>query len=72
MEEHSLKQCNFCGRSEEVTNSMFSAGNVNICDRCVCYCYDMLESNGLTAEYRAEKESKKSKEAEKYETFKTC
>jgi len=70
MEENSLKQCNFCGRSEEMTNSMFSAGNVNICDRCICYCYDMLESNGLTAEYKAEKKRKGSKKPESVKLLK--
>lgn len=60
MAERSIKQCNFCGRTEELTESMFSAGNVNICDRCVCYCYDMLDSNGLTGVHKAEKKKKSS------------
>lgn len=60
MAERSIKQCNFCGRTEELTESMFSAGNVNICDRCVCYCYDMLDSNGLTEVHKAKKKKKNS------------
>lgn len=61
MTDHSMKHCNFCGRTEDVSSSMFSAGDVNICDRCVCYCYEMLESNGLTAEYNVQKKKKKAK-----------
>lgn len=37
-----IKSCNFCGRSENKTNSMFSAGDAHICDECVIYCYEML------------------------------
>ncbi|MDE6518925.1 MAG: ATP-dependent Clp protease ATP-binding subunit ClpX [Ruminococcus sp.] len=37
-----IKSCNFCGKSESNTNSMFSAGSANICDECVIYCYEML------------------------------
>lgn len=61
MTGHSLKQCNFCGRTEDITSSMFSAGDVNICDRCVCYCYEMLEGNGMTTEYKAEQKRKNAK-----------
>lgn len=36
------KMCNFCGKGENNTSSMFSSGTVNICDECVVYCYEML------------------------------
>lgn len=37
-----LKRCNFCGKTENKIMNMFSAGNVNICDECVTFCYDIL------------------------------
>ncbi len=37
-----FKSCSFCGKGENKVNSMFSAGNSNICDECVVYCYEML------------------------------
>lgn len=37
-----FKSCCFCGKGENKVNSMFSAGNSNICDECVVYCYEML------------------------------
>ena len=37
-----LKSCNFCGKPENLCNSLISAGSVNICDECVTYCYEML------------------------------
>ncbi len=37
-----FKKCNFCGRGENRVQSMFSAGNSNICDSCVRYCNDMI------------------------------
>ncbi|MGN1411837.1 MAG: ATP-dependent Clp protease ATP-binding subunit ClpX [Oscillospiraceae bacterium] len=39
------KRCHFCGKSEKKVNSLFSSGGYNICDSCVCICYNlMLES----------------------------
>ena len=38
-----LKRCNFCGKPENKVRNMFSAPNVNICDECVVYCYEILE-----------------------------
>ncbi|MBR6243315.1 MAG: ATP-dependent Clp protease ATP-binding subunit ClpX [Ruminococcus sp.] len=38
----SFKSCSFCGKGENRVRSMFSAGNANICDECVNYCYEML------------------------------
>lgn len=37
-----FKSCNFCGKGENRVHSMFSAGSANICDECVCYCYEMI------------------------------
>lgn len=36
------KFCNFCGKSEDTVQSVFTAGVSNICDECVIYCYDLL------------------------------
>jgi ATP-dependent Clp protease ATP-binding subunit ClpX len=36
------KRCNFCGRMSDDVTSMFSAGNTNICDECVSYCFKMM------------------------------
>ncbi len=41
-EFNSYKICNFCGKGEDKVMSMFSAGIYNICDECVCTCYDMI------------------------------
>ena len=44
-----LKRCSFCGKMENKVKNMFSAPNVNICDECVLYCYEILEEqNGST------------------------
>lgn len=37
-----FKSCSFCGKGENRVHSMLSAGLANICDECVCYCYEML------------------------------
>ena len=39
---NNFKICNFCGKGEDKVMSMFSAGMYNICDECVCTCYDMI------------------------------
>ncbi len=54
-----VKCCNFCGKPESVVQSMFSAGDVNICDECVCYCYEILYGNGLVSEPSSRKKKKK-------------
>jgi ATP-dependent Clp protease ATP-binding subunit ClpX len=41
-EMNSFKICNFCGKGEDKVMSMFSAGIYNICDECVCTCYEMI------------------------------
>ncbi len=42
MAEKPTKFCNFCGKSEEQVQSVFTAGASNICDECVVYCYELL------------------------------
>ncbi len=42
MPENTFKICNFCGKGENKVMSMFSAGESNICDECVCTCYEMI------------------------------
>lgn len=66
-----FKKCNFCGKGENKVQSMFSAGDVNICDECVCYCYEMLygadarpKGKGKSRKKSAEKEMKLLKPAE--------
>jgi len=54
-----FKSCSFCGKGENRVHSMLSAGTTNICDECVCYCYEMLYGPALA------KAGKKSAEAEK-------
>ena len=44
----SFKSCSFCGKGENRVHSMFSAGNANICDECVCYCYEMIYGPGIS------------------------
>ena len=39
----SFKICNFCGKGEDKVLNMFSAGMYNICDECVCTCYNMID-----------------------------
>ena len=50
MKDGYFKTCSFCGKGENHVGSMFSAGDVNICDECICYCYEMLYGpSGKTA-----------------------
>lgn len=48
----SFKSCSFCGKGENRVHSMFSAGNANICDECVCYCYEMIFGAGVAKSQR--------------------
>jgi ATP-dependent Clp protease ATP-binding subunit ClpX len=41
-DKYTNKRCNFCNKSENRVNSLFSAGGYNICDSCVNVCYKML------------------------------
>ncbi len=47
-----FKSCSFCGKGENRVNSMFSAGSSNICDECVCYCYEMIFGPGVSKAQR--------------------
>ena len=62
MSERKETCCNFCGKQESLVDSMLSAGDVHICNECVCYCYEMLY--GPTPQSRA-KSGKKSKSSAK-------
>ena len=62
MSERKEPCCNFCGKPESLVDSMLSAGDVHICNECVCYCYEMLY--GPTPQSRA-KSGKKSKSSAK-------
>lgn len=62
MSERKETCCNFCGKLESLVDSMLSAGDVHICNECVCYCYEMLY--GPTPQSRA-KSGKKSKSSAK-------
>ncbi len=42
MADRQTKFCNFCGKSEDMVQSVFTAGSSNICDECVVYCYELL------------------------------
>ncbi|MEE0378838.1 MAG: ATP-dependent Clp protease ATP-binding subunit ClpX [Ruminococcus sp.] len=62
MSERKETCCNFCGKPESLVDSMLSAGDVHICNECVCYCYEMLY--GPTPQSRA-KSGKKSNSSAK-------
>ena len=62
MSERKETCCNFCGKPESLVDSMLSAGDVHICNECVCYCYEMLY--GPTSQSRA-KSGKKSNSSAK-------
>ncbi len=62
MSERKETYCNFCGKPESLVDSMLSAGDVHICNECVCYCYEMLY--GPTPQSRA-KSGKKSNSSAK-------
>lgn len=47
-----FKSCSFCGKGENRVHSMFSAGTSNICDECVCYCYEMIFGPGMAKAQR--------------------
>lgn len=47
-----FKSCSFCGKGENKVHSMFSAGTANICDECVCYCYEMIFGSGMAKSQR--------------------
>lgn len=42
MDENKVKYCHFCGKPEHAVEGIISAEDVNICNECVVYCYEML------------------------------
>ncbi len=55
-----IKRCSFCGKPENKVRNMFSAPDVNICDECVLYCYDVLaEQEGLIPSSESKKSNSK-------------
>ena len=42
MANSSFKSCSFCGKGENMVNSMLSAAEVKIWEECVRYCYEMI------------------------------
>ncbi|MCD7823771.1 MAG: ATP-dependent Clp protease ATP-binding subunit ClpX [Oscillospiraceae bacterium] len=42
-----MKRCDFCGKPQSQVRSLFSGGDVNICDDCIMLCYDILEERNL-------------------------
>ena len=61
MSERKETCCNFCGKPESLVDSMLSAGDVHICNECVCYCYEMLY--GPTPQSRAKSGQKSNSSA---------
>lgn len=57
--DKNIKRCNFCGRSENRVNSLFSSGEYNICDNCVNICYKMLLESLEKEREEEEKEKEK-------------
>ena len=47
MADQNEKRCSFCGKAKSQVDSMFSAGDSNICSECVCYCYEVLYGAGM-------------------------
>lgn len=47
-----FKSCSFCGKGENKVQSMVSAGTANICDECICYCYEMIYGSGVAKSQR--------------------
>ena len=60
MSERKETCCNFCGKPESLVDSMLSAGDVHICNECVCYCYEMLYGPTLQSRAKSGKKSKSS------------
>ena len=61
MANSSFKSCSFCGKGENMVNSMLSAADVNICDECVCYCYEMIFGPTSTKAHRKASKADKNK-----------
>ncbi|MDE5946459.1 MAG: ATP-dependent Clp protease ATP-binding subunit ClpX [Oscillospiraceae bacterium] len=56
-----FKICSFCGKGENEIRNMFSAGDISICDECVCYCYNMLFGPPKKVNEKKSSKSEKSK-----------
>ncbi len=52
-----IKRCDFCGKPENRVKSLFSAGDVHICDECVLFCYDILEEKSLVKSSKKQSDS---------------
>ena len=63
MAEKPTKFCNFCGKSEDKVQSVFTAGASNICDECVVYCYELLMGPLAKPKRRSEAKSKHASDA---------
>ncbi|MGN1137512.1 MAG: ATP-dependent Clp protease ATP-binding subunit ClpX [Oscillospiraceae bacterium] len=63
MADKGLKRCNFCGKSENQVRNLFTAGNCNICDDCVVYCYEMLVGNDLISPNQRSSRNSESKKS---------
>ncbi len=59
--KNSFKICNFCNKGEDKVMSMFSAGIYNICDECVCTCYDMIYGTSGTRRKEKQRDEEKKK-----------
>jgi len=59
MADQGFKICNFCGKGEDKTMSMFSAGNTNICDECVCTCYEMIFGSSARSRKARQRDAEK-------------
>jgi len=59
--DKNVRRCNFCGKSENKVNSLFSSGEYNICDGCVNVCYNMLLESIKTENEEEQKNVQKGK-----------
>ena len=41
-----VKCCSFCGKPENQVTNLFFSGDVQICDECVMFCYDLMDEKG--------------------------
>jgi ATP-dependent Clp protease ATP-binding subunit ClpX len=60
MADQYMKYCSFCGKGEDIVSTMFSAGDVNICDECISYCYEMIYGSEVAARTSSSGRKKKS------------
>ncbi|MBQ4096285.1 MAG: ATP-dependent Clp protease ATP-binding subunit ClpX [Oscillospiraceae bacterium] len=63
------KRCQFCGKPDNKVLNMFSAGNANICNECVLYCYGIMEEEG-TVPLAKQRNRHQTKETQKLELAK--